>query len=1146
MRCVPIAAGALLAQRYRAETLLGRGGMGEVWLCRDVEQKREVAIKAVRPDFLKDPGAARLFHAEIVATARLNHPGIIPVYDLIRDPSGPALLVMAYREGISLGSFTPADLTWPLVAEVLKQLLEALAYAHARGVLHLDIKPENVILERRGSRVRATLLDFGIARIRRPGRGIERWFDRDAVIGTVEYMSPEQCSGTFERLGPWSDLFSVGALAFELCAGERPFAGPAHPTAMVRRLTDPPPRLHPKVPGIPTEFLDFCDLLLANEPRNRPLLAADALQMLRAIVPDSAEVEEVAFGVIPTGPWSPDVETRIAPESLHATMTFDELSLDAPPELSRSEVSRSLVDVPTRGLEDERSTESAFTADEESETAGAYGLFGLRELPVMGRLDQRRAVWNAVRAVVIAHRPCVIFLEGPAGSGKSRIARDAMERATELGLCIGMQTSWSPAGSGDEGLRGLLENLLDTRGAAAPQVRARLDFWLDRIPGNHRAFSREVEIFLRPSRDAAPDVGLPLRVAVEAIARAAALRPVLLWLDDVQWSRGEAGALLTAIRAREPALPVCVIATVRSDEIEDRASYERMTHAPSTHCVRVDPLDLEATRRLVRGLLDVDEELCDFLAARAEGNPLFVTHLLQQLVVAEAVERRDGRYRLARAFDLSTVPADIRAVWSRRIDQCGASAADLGALAMVRERVSLNVAEELTRLLAMSGGERAAISSSTPISRILPPITGPKRSTFEASIARALSFGLLRIEGGAYVWAHGLLRAHLINGLADSAARELHGVAAAALAPLIDREDVQEERAMHFYRAGKVRDACDAMVEAGLWSFRRADAAARRARFEAASSWARASGFRDVDARALAELAYCSAEVGERSRAEEQIQAALAHAAQPGSGPTAAWVFMRHAQVARIQGLGALGSEATAEALRRARAHGVGEVERLALVQLGLDRGRAGDKEGAQLLMREAAQLSRAAGDASTESIALRSLAISVDATTAVGLAEQAIELARSIGALRLELAAKQAWVDVLWRVGDHAKARREASDLADEAGRRSLRQTVSLLELQSAAWAASERDWTDARTHRDAAAKWGADAGALVERAVLASLDVVLAVASGEEESSISSIDAFEQVRGGCSDPTILEVLALATEMAPPKVAERLNRIAR
>ena len=1138
---MPIAAGALLAQRYRAESLLGRGGMGEVWLCHDVEQRRDVAIKAVRKELLADAGAARLFHAEIVATARLNHPGIVPVYDLIRDPSGPALLVMAYREGSSLGAYTPADLTWPLLAEVLKQLLEALAYAHARGVLHLDIKPENVIVERRGDQIRATLLDFGIARIRRPGRGIERWFERDAIIGTVEYMSPEQCSGTFERLGPWSDLFSVGALAFELCAGYRPFPGSSQPTAMARRLTAPPPRLCSLVPSVPLAFLDFCAALLANDPRGRPLFASDALRLLRAIDPDPIGPAPAAFGVISTGPWGPDVVTRITPELTGASDAFDEPSSGEPPEAPRS-----IADLPTRGLDEARGAEAAFTADEEAEAAGAYGLFGLRALPVLGRVEQRRAVWNAVRAVVIAHRPCVVFLEGPAGSGKSRLARDAVERSHELGLCLSMQTSWSHDGSGDEGLRGLLENLLDTRGAAAPQVRARLDFWLDRVPGAHLDFAREVEIFLRPARDAAPDAELPLRVAIEALARAASLRPVLLWLDDVQWSRGEASALLAAIRAREPALPICVIATVRADEIEDRAGYEQMASAPEAHRVRVDPLDLEATRRLVRGLLDVDEELCDFIVARAEGNPLFVTHLLQQLVVAEAVERRDGRYRLARAFDLSTVPADIRAVWSRRIDQCGASAGDLGALALVRERVSLNVAEELTRLLGAPTSTRAAEPPATALSRVLPPLTEPKRSTLEASIARALSAGLLRIEGGAYVWAHGLLRAHLISGLAPEVARELHGVAAAALTPLIVSEDVQEERSLHFYRAGKVREACETMVEAGLWSFRRADIAQRRARFEAASAWAHAAAFPDVEARALAELAFGSAEIGEGARADEQIQAALSLVASAELGPVAAWVSMRHAQSSRVQGRGEVGAQATAEALRYARLHGEGEVERLALVQLGLDRGRRGDAEGAQHLLREAATLCRAAGDRGTESIALRSLATIVEVNAALALAEQAIELARSAGALRLELAAKQAWVDILWRVGDHDKAREEAGALAEEAGRRRLRQTVSLLGLQSAIWATSKRDWLDARAHRNAAAKWGAAKGALVERAVLAALDVLLAVQTGDEPRSLASIDAFEQARGGFADPTIGELFTLAAEIAPPSVAARLARVER
>jgi eukaryotic-like serine/threonine-protein kinase len=1127
MQCVPIVAGALLAQRYRAEALLGRGGMGEVWLCHDVEQEREVAVKAVRADFLSDPGAAKLFHAEIVATARLNHPGIIPVYDLVREPSQPTLLVMAYREGPSLGSFTTAELTWPFVAEVLAQLLEALAYAHARGVLHLDIKPENVLLERRKSSVRATLLDFGIARIRRPGRGIERWFERDAVIGTVEYMSPEQCSGTFERLGPWSDLFSVGAMAFELCAGFRPFPGPAQPTAMVRRLTDPPPRLFPRIPGVPEEFIDLIDLLLANEPRNRPIFAADVLQMLRAISAgappeDSLPPALLAYSFTGDSPSAgPDVETRIAPDSMSATATIDELAggLELAREVPRKAASLSFGGF-APGLDD------AFTVDQEPPVTGAYGLFGLRDLPVLGRLDERRTVWNAVRAVVLAQRPCAVFLEGPAGVGKSRIVRDAMERAVELGLCTGMQTSWSHEGSGDEGLRGLLENLLDTRGAPAPQLRARLDFWLDRIPGAHRAFSREVELFLRPPRDAAPDAGLPLRVAVEAIARASALRPVLLWLDDVQWSRGEAAALLTAIRAREPALPVCVLCTVRREEIEDVVSYDRMTTAPSTQKVRVERLDLEATRRLVRGLLDVDEELCDFLAARAEGNPLFVTQLLRQLVIAEVVERRDGRYRLARAFDLSTVPADIRAVWSRRVDQSEASPVDLGALALVRERVSLEVADELSRLLGQGYG--------------LPG----QAETFEASIARALSSGLLVLEGGAYAWTHGLLREHLIKNLDAGEARELHATAAAALGPLVDREDVQEERAMHLHRAGRLRQACEAMVEAGLWSFRRAEAGPRKARFETAAGWARSARLPDLEARALAELGYASGELGDRDRAEQLVRDAEALAAGPGGGASAAWVTMRKAQVMRMMGRGELGARATEDALLFARAHGGGEVERLALLQLALDCSRRGEKDRARMLLHEASRLSRAAGDRVAESLALRTLTHIEPTEAALALAEQSIELARSAGALRLELTAKQAWVDILWRSGAHDRAREEARELVEEAARRQLRQTVSLLELQSAAWAAEEGDWADARLHRDAAATWGADEGAMVERMALRALDVALAVGARDEPAALAAIDEFERSRAGFVDPTIREILAMVISIAPPSLVARLQRL--
>src|SRR4029077_4710289 len=124
--------------------------------------------------------------------------------------------------------------------------------------------------------------------VRRPGRGVERWFERDAVIGTVEYMAPEQCTGTFERLGPWSVLFSAAAVAFELCAGRRPFPGASDHAGLIRRLREPPPTLIPMLSGVPAGFPDLCAAMLALDPRDRPSSAADVLSVLRHMEADPA------------------------------------------------------------------------------------------------------------------------------------------------------------------------------------------------------------------------------------------------------------------------------------------------------------------------------------------------------------------------------------------------------------------------------------------------------------------------------------------------------------------------------------------------------------------------------------------------------------------------------------------------------------------------------------------------------------------------------------------------------------------------------------------------------------------------------------------------------------------------------------------
>jgi tetratricopeptide (TPR) repeat protein len=445
---------------------------------------------------------------------------------------------------------------------------------------------------------------------------------------------------------------------------------------------------------------------------------------------------------------------------------------------------------------------------------GAYGLYGLRDLPVLGRFQERQAVWQEIRRCLSEGLPRVVVLEGAPGAGKSRLARDVIERGEQLGLLEGLQTWWSAAPSGDDGLRGLLENALDCRGASSDEVVQRLGFWLLGIPGDHELFARDVRLFLRPPPDLPLDAGLPLRAALELLERASMRRPVLLWLDDAQWGAGEAPSLLRRLLGRAD-LPVCVVATVRRGEPQP-AALAALATEPRVRTVSLDRLDEEATRALVRGLLDVDDELAELLATRAEGNPLFAAQLLHQLVQAEALERREGRYRLAGAFDLARIPADIGALWEERIrlvvpDERRRLA--LAALAVVRARVSPPLLASLRDVVHAEGADAAA--------------------AFEAALAAARAGGLVVDEEGALRFAHGLLRDHLIASIPAREAPLLHARAAEALAPLAAAgEDCELERAEH-WRLAERPARMGASLRAALdWSRARGDSPEIRARGE--------------------------------------------------------------------------------------------------------------------------------------------------------------------------------------------------------------------------------------------------------------------------------------------------------------------------
>jgi serine/threonine protein kinase len=218
---------------YEIVSAIGAGGMGVVYRARDTRLHRDVAVKVLPAEVAADPERRRRFEQEARAVAALNHPHVCQIYDV-----GPDYLVLELVEGRELAG--PAPVTD--VVHLALQVADALQAAHARGILHRDLKPSNVVVTSDG---KAKLLDFGIAKLGARDARAEQTVD-GAVIGTVAYMSPEQAQG--RAVDARSDIFSFGALLYELVSGRRAFPGDTDAEAFGALLRDEPRALEAPEP----------------------------------------------------------------------------------------------------------------------------------------------------------------------------------------------------------------------------------------------------------------------------------------------------------------------------------------------------------------------------------------------------------------------------------------------------------------------------------------------------------------------------------------------------------------------------------------------------------------------------------------------------------------------------------------------------------------------------------------------------------------------------------------------------------------------------------------------------------------------------------------------------------------------------------
>ncbi|WP_265543941.1 serine/threonine-protein kinase [Streptomyces drozdowiczii] len=316
--------GRLIGGRYELATILGQGGMGQVWTAYDQRLDRRVAVKLLRPDRVTGPIGSeaadelrRRFVRECRVTAQVDHPGLVTVHDAGSD-GDDLFLVMQYVEGADLGDHLAEHdpYPWPWAVAVAAQLCAVLSAVHAVPIVHRDLKPRNVMVRPDGT---VLVLDLGVASVL--DTDTTRLTNTGSPIGSPAYMAPEQAMGG--AVGPYTDLYALGVLLHELLSGDVPFAGSTALGVLHRHLYEPPLPVRRIRPDIPEPLEALVLRLLAKDPQHRPASAQEVYEHLAPLLPargsrpPAGPLDPTRPFLRPHAPW-PDRAT-VPPPAMPAT-----------------------------------------------------------------------------------------------------------------------------------------------------------------------------------------------------------------------------------------------------------------------------------------------------------------------------------------------------------------------------------------------------------------------------------------------------------------------------------------------------------------------------------------------------------------------------------------------------------------------------------------------------------------------------------------------------------------------------------------------------------------------------------------------------------------------------------------------------------
>jgi serine/threonine protein kinase/tetratricopeptide (TPR) repeat protein len=670
---------------------IGKGAMGVVWGGEHRQEKLPVAVKFLTGERALEAHFRASFRNESRLVAGLDHPHIVRVFDYGEVGSetaaasqgrlveGMPYLAMEQVRGGTLRRLR-GRINWPQLKQVLHGLLDALAHAHARGVIHRDIKPGNILVgvsQKHGERrkLNVKLTDFGVA------RALNGKADDEAALsmfsGTPAYMAPEQFIGRWRDYGPWTDLYALGCLTWTLLTGRQLFGQRSLEERAIAHLRDPVPKLDTSTP-LPDGFEDWLHRLLEKHPRRRFQRAADAAWSLARLgdahlgegdawqstlqdgdpsLGGSAFRSALAFGT-ETGSTVPLPAVTVPEDDAGTPMSLFSL-----PPLART-------------WHRERAPEASMQL-----VGAGIGLFGLRGVPLVDREPERDALWHALRRARKSREVQVVALRGPSGCGKSRLAEWLCERSHEVGAAIIVKGHHSQVPGPGHGMAAMVSLFIGCQGLGRDAVRKRIEKVLKRWDLQSAGDSEVLTEWIAPASEEDTAAGVrPIRfgsateryiVLLRLLGALCAERPVVMWLDDVHWGL-DALNFVSWLLEEEPELPVTVVMTATDEGLHgaviESAVYEEVVSHPRVVTLEVGPIPIRHRPELVRRLLGLEPRLAKEVEHTTAGHPMFAVQLIGDWVERKLLEPGPQGFRLKVDAEMA-LPGDVHQVWADRVSR---------------------------------------------------------------------------------------------------------------------------------------------------------------------------------------------------------------------------------------------------------------------------------------------------------------------------------------------------------------------------------------------------------------------------------------------------------------------------------------------